>query len=89
MLFVFATDTDAERLGAMNFLLPRVVEMISPRIDNIELLQQLTIMNERLDQKVNERTAGLAASENRIRTLFERAFDAVFVVIDKDLVSGT
>jgi|GEM_PF-1964869 len=86
MLFVFATDQEPERLAAMNFLLPRVVEMVIARLDNIELLARLTRMNEDLDQTVNERTKELRASETRIRTLFERAFDAIFVVDHQGVV---
>ena len=83
MLFLFATDREAERLGSMNFLLPRVVEMIDIRLDNLALLNQLTMMNEGLDQMVNERTKELKASESRIRTLFEGAYDAFFVIDEK------
>jgi PAS domain S-box-containing protein len=79
MLFTFATENDEARLESMNFLLPRVVDMIASRIDNIELLGQLTALNEDLDGKVIERTKELEASENRIRTLFEGASDAFLV----------
>jgi PAS domain S-box-containing protein len=82
---VLASDHVQNRLPDMLPAMGRLAEMIAYRIENIELLKSLTLMNERLDRKVLERTLRLTASEVRNRTLFERAFDAFFVV-DTDLV---
>jgi len=80
LFLVFATDRANPGLTRAKFLLPRIVEMLGARVENLALLDQLTQMNEGLDQKVQERTEELRASENRLRTLFEGAIDAFFVV---------
>lgn len=84
LLMAFAVADPAEDLEYLRTLLARVVEMVGARVENLVLLDQLTHLNEDLDQKVQERTEELRASESRQRALFEGANDAFFLV-DADL----
>ncbi|MCG3192840.1 MAG: Sensor histidine kinase RcsC [Thermoanaerobaculia bacterium] len=69
-LFLFASNRPAEALRDSSRILVRAVEMAAARLDTLFLVESLAHLNRALDEKVEERTAALAASEKRFRNLF-------------------
>jgi PAS domain S-box-containing protein len=70
-LLLFSDDSSDDRLPSVTDMLNRVTEIISSKIDNICLFQELQAANRGLDLKVEERTRELRESENRFRLFFE------------------
>jgi len=58
-LFLFAGNQMEERLSNLRELLSRVVDIVSARIDNFSLLEELWKFNVELDRKVDTRTQDL------------------------------
>jgi PAS domain S-box-containing protein len=55
-LFFFAEDGDEDRLGSLDLLLHRIIEMIASRVDCLFLMNALKKLNLELDRKVESRT---------------------------------
>ena len=60
-LFFFADNEEEDKLGSLDLLLHRIVEMIGSRADRLSLINELKKMNLELDHKV----------ENRAKELFK------------------
>lgn len=73
-VFLFASPCAASRLDTMQPLLRRVVEMISARLDTLDLLRELTVLNRELDQRVESRTRELKLAHDALaKEAIERA----------------
>jgi len=85
LVFVFADDAPASRLGQAFPILQRAVEAIATRLENLALVGELRALTAALDEKVALRTQALRASEERLRL----ALDAVAAAAwEWDLASG-
>ena len=84
----FDREYGRSRLGAMLFLLEQVVRLTVSRIDNIFLDKQLELLNQRLEERVRQKTRDLQASNDRLRQTYDRfvsildGVDSYITVID-------
>ncbi len=81
--FVFADDVSLDTLRESSNLLQRAVEMVANRLDNLVLLDQITKLNEKLDEKLEEQDKELKDSENLYQSLVEHIDLGVTLVDDE------
>ncbi len=85
-IFFFGDNKSEDRLYRVADMLHRVAEMMTSRIDNINLFQELQALNSGLDRKVEERTRELQESENRFRQFFENQPAYCYMISPEGLV---
>jgi len=70
-----------ERLSGMIFLLEQVVRLTAGRLDNLFLSRQLELLNQRLEERVLQKTRDLRESNARLQQTYDR-FVAILNGVD-------
>ena len=82
-LFVFGEDLSPDSLLKNRNLLQRAVEMVADRLDNLILLEQISLLNKQLDEKVAQQSRELRDSETLYQSLVEN-IDLGVTLVDAD-----